>query len=850
MNKLRILAVSGAMLLSHAGPGWPQAQHLLRVKVVNEFDRPLPGISFRIAFVGDYRSDSNGEREIMLPAGMGPGQPIEFELKNDSLAIFEPARGRDKVPDRDAIILKLLRLGDHRLLNREEMKALMNKLISETTKKETQRLLAEKTQLAQQLASAPQDPLAEDAKRLGFSKKELLVAIEKVKAQLQESENPYDVGLAALYDKHYGKAAQLIEQAIAAAEKKIREGKREEELLSEKYLNLGNARAGEHKLNEAVAAYEKAIALQPDDADGYFDLANVLYVMGDAKGMMKNWQKALTIYRRASRGEATANEAAALGNLGLVFSDLGQPDSSRVYFQATLKIDREIGYRQGEASQLGNLGLVFSDLGQSDSSRVYFQAALKIDREIGYRQGEATHLSNLGLLFSDLGQPDSSWVYHQAALKIDREIGYPQGEAQQLIALGLLFSGVGEADSAIVYYKVALKIHKEIGFHQGEATALGNLALVFSDLGQPDSSRMYHQAALKIAREIGYRQGEASILGNLGLVFSDLRQPDSSRVYHQAALKIACEIGYRQGEASAFGNLGLVFSDLGQPDSARVYHQAALKIAREIGHRLNEANQLGNLGGVFRNLGQPDSSRVYLKKSLKIFVEIQSPTATRVFNWMNEINEQMSQRFIVAGDAEVDKEQFDSARVNYELALADGKKFGYAAGTLSALGRLSFLFHEKLFRFPEAFAIDQQRLQLDSTDLSFQADFAEKHFTTGRFPAAEKRLAALLANPEVSASTKIALRAIQIANALAQNKTQQVPAALEILQQSIAAQPDTFQVGWTFNGTKHFISQNERLAPYRAWLLQLFSALENEGGEAIHAALREVREKFKTVAGK
>jgi len=292
----------------------------------------------------------------------------------------------------------------------------------------------------------------------------------------------------------------------------------------------------------------------------------------------------------------------------------------------------------------------------------------------------------------------------------------------------------------------------------------------------------------------------------------------------------------------------VVFSALGQPDSSRVYFQAALKIDREIGYREGEAYHLGNLGLVFRDLGQPDSSRVYLKKSLKIFVEIQSPTAARLFNWMNEINEQMSQRFIAVGDAEVADEQFDSGRVNYELALADGKKFGYAAGMLSALGRLSFLFHERSFHFPEAFAIDQQRLQLDSTDLSSQADFAEKHFTIGRFPAAEKRLAALLANPKVSASTKIALRAIQIANTLAQNK---IPPALETLQQNIAAQPDTFKVGWLFEGTKHFISTEPKLARYREWLLQLFAAVENPNGrEAILSALREAREKFKTVAGK
>lgn len=106
-------------------------------------------------------------------------------------------------------------------------------------------------------------------------------------------------------------------------------------------------------------------------------------------------------------------------------------------------------------------------------------------------------------------------------------------------------------------------------------------------------------------------------------------------------------------------------------------------------------------------------------------------------------------------------------------------------------------------------------------------------------------LAGLLASAEIEPRTKIALRAIGIANALAQNKTHQVPAALETLQAAIAAQSDTFKVGWTFNGTKHFISTNETLATHRAWLLQFFAAIESkEGREAILAGLQEARKNF------
>ncbi len=160
------------------------------------------------------------------------------------------------------------------------------------------------------------------------------------------------------------------------------------------------------------------------------------------------------------------------------------------------------------------------------------------------------------------------------------------------------------------------------------------------------------------------------------------------------------------------------------------------------------------------------------------------------------------------------------------------------------------LCHEVLFNFSEAFALNQKWLERHPDDPFALCVFAFQHFTTSHFAECEKRLTALLANSDIELPDKIVLRAIEIANLLALNKTKPIPSKLDTLFAAVASQPDTFKVGWTFNGTKHFISQNEKLAPYRAWLLQLFSALEKEGREAILAALREVREKFKAVAGK
>jgi hypothetical protein len=74
-----------------------------------------------------------------------------------------------------------------------------------------------------------------------------------------------------------------------------------------------------------------------------------------------------------------------------------------------------------------------------------------------------------------------------------------------------------------------------------------------------------------------------------------------------------------------------------------------------------------------------------------------------------------------------------------------------------------------------------------------------------------------------------------------------VPDKLQALIDSLTAQPDDFKGNWTFNGTKHFIDHAAQLAPYRAWLGQLFTALEAAdrqtalaGLQAAHAGLQAV----------
>ena len=162
----------------------------------------------------------------------------------------------------------------------------------------------------------------------------------------------------------------------------------------------------------------------------------------------------------------------------------------------------------------------------------------------------------------------------------------------------------------------------------------------------------------------------------------------------------------------------------------------------------------------------------------------------------------------------------------------------------SAYLRAGWLYHESLFQFSEAFALNQKWLERHPEDLAASCYFAEMYFTTNRFEECEKQIVALLASPDVDPGIKIALRTIEIPNLLALDKATEVTSRLDTLIEAVGSQPEDFTVGWSFEGTKHFISLAEKLEPYHDWLLGLFKAVESENRDTILAALREVRAEF------
>lgn len=123
----------------------------------------------------------------------------------------------------------------------------------------------------------------------------------------------------------------------------------------------------------------------------------------------------------------------------------------------------------------------------------------------------------------------------------------------------------------------------------------------------------------------------------------------------------------------------------------------------------------------------------------------------------------------------------------------------------------------------------------------------EAHFTTGRFAEAETHTATLLANSKLDSNTGLAIRTLHVATLIASNRPAAVQPALTALRDFVRNLPSDFEANWSFEGSKHFTEQEPKLASSRAWLLELFSSVEEKDARRRLAAVEKILTDFPTM---
>ncbi len=166
---------------------------------------------------------------------------------------------------------------------------------------------------------------------------------------------------------------------------------------AEAHRNLGTAYGEQGKWEEAAAAYERAIEVNPDFGEAYGDMAGAYFYLGKIAEASAAGEKAI---------ELAPDYATAYNNLGIIYGSQGQIDAAIALFEEAIGID------PNDANAHYNLGFAYENLGQLDAAIVEYQDAVRVDPNY------LDAYENLGTVYARQGQFEQAIVQFETFLQL------------------------------------------------------------------------------------------------------------------------------------------------------------------------------------------------------------------------------------------------------------------------------------------------------------------------------------------------------------------------------------------------------------------------------------------------
>jgi tetratricopeptide (TPR) repeat protein len=243
------------------------------------------------------------------------------------------------------------------------------------------------------------------------------------------------------------------------------------------WSNLGVALAAKGQLDEAIACFQKAIALEPELANSHNNLGDALKDKGQVDQAIACYQQALALEPKFARAHY---------NLGVALAAKRQLDEAIAGFRKALALDPK------HAKAHHRLGTALYRKGQLDEAIACYHKAIALDPKLA-----GAHY-NLGIALSAKGQEDEAIACYQKAIALDPNNGSAHYN------LGTALKGKGQLDEAIASFRKAIALDPKF------AEAHCNLGKALADQGRFAEALAAYQRGHELgAKRPGWRYPSA-----------------------------------------------------------------------------------------------------------------------------------------------------------------------------------------------------------------------------------------------------------------------------------------------------------------------------------------------------
>lgn len=330
----------------------------------------------------------------------------------------------------------------------------------------------------------------------------LTAAVEDLRARAAQPNAPqrFEDALAKLSNNDTAAAEAIFQEVL---EQKKAEGDAANKEAAAAARHLG-ALAFLHDTEKALAAYVQAVALDPDNPDGWNQLGNLLSRKGTLAEAEDAYQRVLDLGKQARNREAIA---VASGNLGMIYEVQGDLDRAEEFVRKSLVLYDELGSKEGMASDYGNLGVIYQARGDLEEAEDLYRKSLALNEEVGGKEGTANAYGNLGLIYEARGDLDKAEEYLRKSLSFNMELCRKLEMASDYGNLGVIYRTQGDLDRAEEYCGKSLTISEELGRKGGVASQYGNLGSISLDRSDQTKACEFWAKAKALFDEIGAKDG-------------------------------------------------------------------------------------------------------------------------------------------------------------------------------------------------------------------------------------------------------------------------------------------------------------------------------------------------------
>ena len=313
----------------------------------------------------------------------------------------------------------------------------------------------------------------------------------------------------------------------------------------------------------------------------------------------------------------------------IALEEKGEDRAARKAYESLLPNLRMENNQKGLAVALNDLSLIASRQGEYGLAIAWARESVDLFRKLGDRTAEARAVNNLGIAELNTGDYPNARSHFEQALAIYQTTKNAGGEIEQLNNIGNSYYFQSRYLDAFDQYMAAMK-RIERGTDKAWSTrrrqlTTTNLAVLYQRVGQEEKALELYRQVQRSPQALSLNE-EAQLYTNLGSLYRRLRDPVKAlEIYHQAR-DMFTRRGYKRGEIGVLNNIGIALaSDLGDLVGALKSFTEAVALAEQTQSRREGMQARLHRGEALFRLDQMDSARREFEAALAAAKELGTP---------------------------------------------------------------------------------------------------------------------------------------------------------------------------------------------------------------------------------